>query len=124
MLEVCGIHARLWAEMWLQAAKAYWLAAWHLARRGRFLALAGGARGAVSALWRKPTELTERRTRACRLCEMYYEPLGTCGEPGHTVDGQPVGCWCYVALANRLPDKDCWARARGLEAGWPDDLRP
>lgn len=36
-----------------------------------------------------------------------------------------LGCWCYLPVAVRLPEKDCYLREQGYDAsGWPDHLRP
>lgn len=70
------------------------------------------------------------RNLSCRGCSMFYAKLGTCGKPGdtyknlHTRRIESFGCWCFTEFSNRFASKDCWARARGLEIGWSDELRP
>lgn len=76
------------------------------------------------------------RSEICEKCVFYDQHWKTCGTPGEVqeaiTDGDgiyfpptKIGCWCYLPLANRDPEKDCWARAKGLDhVGWPDALRP
>lgn len=95
------------------------------------------AHGIVRALWHdgEHPELKALRDLTCQRCPMYSEKWETCGVPGEVQeeitapDGfyyrpKKIGCWCYLPLANNDPEKDCWARAKGLEVGWPDELRP
>lgn len=70
------------------------------------------------------------RMHACNGCSLYSKHYETCGTPGESFEDpateklESLGCWCIMREAARLPKKDCWARARGLDIGWPDNLRP
>lgn len=112
---------------WLKALgrvfKAVCLGFWHLARRGRLADVRAGIGGLGRAILSGDIELGRKRTLSCGFCPMFYEPLETCGKPGHVENGEPVGCWCAVTIANRDPRKDCWGRAHGLDVGWADNLR-
>ena len=72
----------------------------------------------------------QSRNLECHRCDIYHAKLGTCGIPGdvfldpQTGKIQSFGCWCHVESANRIEAKDCWARANGLDLGWPDAIRP
>lgn len=96
------------------------------------------ARGILRALMSRSKDdriLGAARTVHCEKCDFYDETWKTCGTPGETM-GRPygvrikVGCWCYLPLANRDPQKDCYAKthqlhsADGEKVGWPDELRP
>lgn len=98
----------------------------------------GAVRGVIRALLSRSKDartLGRIRTDACEKCEFYDAKWKTCGTPGETM-GAPegvrmkIGCWCYLPLANRDPEKDCWARSNiihspdGSPVGWPDVLRP
>jgi hypothetical protein len=71
---------------------------------------------------------------SCGKCEFYDEKWQTCGTPGETIEDPSrrlkLGCWCYLPVATRDPEKDCWACANGIvrtdgsKVGWPDALRP
>jgi hypothetical protein len=50
----------------------------------------------------------------------------TCGHHGETIkqsDGirATVGCWCYIPLAAKLPDKECWLVEMNLKKNWIND---
>jgi len=95
-----------------------------------------GAGQLIRALFTKESQLSMDRTVACMNCRMYNSKYETCGTPSETYvetvvkktiefkELKPLGCHCYLPLANRLKDKDCWARFHGLSFGWPDQLRP
>lgn len=92
----------------------------------------GAVRGIVRALLSRSADakaLGQLRTDHCGQCDFFDTKWKTCGTPGETM-GKPlnvrikIGCWCYLPLANRDPQKDCWARANELSVGWPDALRP
>ena len=74
--------------------------------------------------------MVSKRNASCRSCSMFDDLTGTCGTPGdtyknpHTKRMESFGCWCFTEFSNRFASKDCWARAHGLEIGWPDELRP
>lgn len=80
--------------------------------------------------------LGQARMGHCEKCEFFDETWQTCGTPGDTMEVPKskrikIGCWCYLPLATRDPDKDCWARMDelirpedGSAVGWPEELRP
>jgi hypothetical protein len=104
-------------------------------REGGRMALRG-ARQLVRALFTRESDLSRARMESCRHCHIYNRELGTCGTPGETYQEtvvvktiefkrtKPLGCWCYLPIANRLPNKPCWARFNKLSFGWPDELMP
>lgn len=100
---------------WRDALADIWRAAWAIVR----------------SLW--ASRQAPNRERAilrlahCHNCPFYDAPWQTCGTPGemHDIDTRmKIGCWCYLPLATFDPTKDCYARANGLDVGWPDVLRP
>lgn len=70
------------------------------------------------------------RLAHCEKCDLFNKTLSTCGTPGEsyfnheTQSFDSLGCWCKMREAARLPKKDCWARANGMDFGWPKNLRP
>lgn len=82
-------------------------------------------RGLVNILRSKakaPPALVQERNNRCRVCPIYYKPLGTCGSP---LDPslEALGCWCQTETKNRFLLSDCWLRANtNGEHGWPKDL--
>jgi len=96
-------------------------------RRGGRVAMRS-AWQAVRALCHPTSELSYQRTRACWNCKMYDSKTETCGtiDEFFEDDGitQPLGCHCIVHIANRLPEKRCWAREKELDFGWTDELLP
>ena len=46
--------------------------------------------------------------------------MKTCGYHGELVSQskQTMGCWCYLPLAAKLPDKQCWLAAMGAKGKW------
>lgn len=119
---------RAWASA---AALAFWRMAYDLS-----------ARDAIPRLWfaallickffllRRDTVLGGKRSECCGGCPMFHAEHQTCGVIGDLwIDPElnrevPFGCWCFLPAATQIPSKDCWARAQGLEIGWPDKLRP
>lgn len=96
-------------------------------------------RGVIRALFSRSKDakvLSDARMAVCEKCEFFDETWQTCGTPGETIGGPldmpplKVGCWCYLPLASRDSEKDCWARMDdivredGSMVGWPDELRP
>lgn len=80
-------------------------------------------------LFHRPSLLSDRRTFACKKCQMFDHKFGTCGEVGIVYQDKhfvthPLGCWCICRLSNRLPRKDCWAKHHGLDFGWDESIRP
>lgn len=111
---------------------------WTLSLSDALLDTFAGLRGIIRALRARRAHdkmVGELRTAICEKCDFYDAKWKTCGTPGETM-GEPlgiklkVGCWCYLPLANRDPEKDCYARTNDLHApdgspvGWPDILRP
>lgn len=91
----------------------------------------GASRGIMRALLSRSKDakiLGHLRTAHCEKCDFFDVKWKTCGTPGDTMSKpgvrMKVGCWCYLPLANRDPEKDCWARANDLDVGWPEVLRP
>ena len=31
-----------------------------------------------------------------------------------------MGCWCYMPLAAKLPEKQCWIDAMGVKGKWTE----
>jgi len=98
-------------------------------RRGGRVAMRS-AWQALRALCYPTSELSYQRTRACWNCKMYDSQHETCGNPVEFFEDeygvvQPLGCHCIVHIANRLPEKRCWAREHDVEdTGWDDELMP
>jgi hypothetical protein len=48
--------------------------------------------------------------------------MKTCGYHGEMLhrSKQTMGCWCYMPLAAKLPDKQCWIDAMGLKGKWTE----
>lgn len=78
---------------------------------------------------RRDVVLGGQRLAQCQACDMFDPKRQTCGYIGEmmwcddTKRVEPVGCWCYMPIAARVVNKDCWLRECGGEKGWSDALR-
>lgn len=125
----------------MKCLKSSLLSAWFMAVRLDFRECLWGYIGFVKGMAKWALRIgaadpstVARRNASCRCCPMFDGKRGTCGKLGETfiypnsfTNRKRVvsfGCWCFVEFSNRFASKDCWARAHGLEIGWPDELRP
>lgn len=60
--------------------------------------------------------------KACKNCPIYDPIRKTCGNEYMEVNGEILGCLCYMPLKAKIPQSGCWARENGLDMGWQDDL--
>jgi|GEM_PF-2438822 len=92
--DVCSADA--WRRVW--RALALWL---------------GLLRGAA----RVDDRTARARLGVCRLCPIYWKPLGTCGSP-LAADPQ-LGCWCNMEEKVKFRGATCW-----LDDELGDDAAP
>lgn len=63
------------------------------------------------------------RLESCIKCPLFDENLLTCGTPGEMlVDGEKLGCWCFMPWAVHYDGKVCWRYEHGDENGWREEL--
>jgi hypothetical protein len=55
---------------------------------------------------RAPKATAEARLFVCRLCPLYWQPLGTCGSP--LAKDPKLGCWCQMAEKVKFAEATCW----------------
>ena len=120
---------------WARAARAAALALWTTYPKGVFVRQMWttllSVWSALTARRRYGSQTVERlvssRLEVCRRCPIYDSALQTCGTPG-SIDrlAEPpiqVGCWCFLPVAARDPEKACWLTAVGAPEGWEENWR-
>jgi hypothetical protein len=79
--------------------------------------------GRVSGFFRSVSEgrvdedTRKVRINLCKLCDIYYAPLGTCGSPLHRFP--ELGCHCFVEI-KAGQQTNCWIcdHTEGARSGW------
>lgn len=84
---------------------------------------ASGIWKALGTRQRVSDELKQDRMGVCRTCDLFFQPLGTCGSPlqKHKGPGIRPGCFCHMGTASGVLH-DCWKFEMGREGGWPAEL--
>ena len=66
---------------------------------------------------RASPDMMAARLQVCRLCPVYWPPLGTCGSP--LAKDAKLGCWCQMDEKVKFSDATCW-----LDYELGDDAAP
>ena len=62
-----------------------------------------------------------RRLKHCYRCPVFVRGALTCGPV--SVNGQDLGCFCYMPVKARDPQARCWLHEQGvMDRGWPKDV--
>lgn len=81
---------------------------------------------------RTPSAIWRSRIKTCLRCQLYNRRTLTCGSPDGqkwtnptTGEREAMGCWCLMAMAAKVKQKECWIVQQigpNDDWGWPEHL--